>query len=239
MKNIIALIALFAIPAFAEPIEDNSILLEEAYNQEPGIYQFMFLYQADKSKDWTGYFMNEIPVGGQSHQFSYSIPYKHLDGTDEGGIGDVGVNYRYQLMNEGNVALAPRIGVVLPTGDDKKGLGNGSAHYEFNMAASFKVHPHFVMHMNAGLNFQPKDGTTPASIENSYGLSGIYHFSDTFDFMVETKGVGTDFYVAPGVRTAINSGSWQFVPAVSYSHNVTPYANDYSIYAYLSLEGPI
>src|SRR5436305_1716303 len=61
---------------------DNSFLVEEAYNQEPGVVQNIFtgLYS------WANYsgtgerrldlaFTQEFPAWGQKHQFSYTIPY--------------------------------------------------------------------------------------------------------------------------------------------------------------------
>lgn len=246
MKKItLLLVGLMSFAVSADPIEDNSLLIEEAYNQEPGIVQFMLRYEGFKNKDWTFQFDNEIPIGGQTHQFSYSVPYGHVDAQDKSGIRDMTVSYRYQLMNNDTVAMAPRFSIVLPTGDDSKGLGEGGTGFEFNMAASFKLSPRFVMHMNAGASFVPRSkvANPPAkvsSLETSYGMSGIYHISDVFDVMLETKGEGENLYLAPGVRTAINSGEWQIVPGLAYAQNIKPYADeDYSIIAYFSVGGPI
>src|ERR1051325_5092878 len=58
-------------------IEDNSFLIEEAYNQEPGVVQHIFnaTYVNDpKNRGWTFSFTQEWPVFGQEHQLSYTIP---------------------------------------------------------------------------------------------------------------------------------------------------------------------
>jgi hypothetical protein len=40
--------------------------------------------------------------------------------------GDIALNYRYELRGaDERVALAPRLSVLLPTGDETKGLGGG------------------------------------------------------------------------------------------------------------------
>src|SRR5918992_1369706 len=108
-------------------IEDNSFLIEEAYNQEPGVVQHIFntLYNNDsRRRGWTFSFTQEWPVFSQDHQFSYTIPTYHLvEGSDRlYGIGDVLLNYRYQALEEGELkpAFAPRFSLVLPTGSRRR-----------------------------------------------------------------------------------------------------------------------
>jgi hypothetical protein len=72
MKALLLVLALSVFPVLAEPIEDNSVLLEEAYTQEPGIDQFIFKYENRKNKDWSAQFENEIPLGGQP-----AVSYSH------------------------------------------------------------------------------------------------------------------------------------------------------------------
>src|ERR1043166_1623725 len=75
-------------------IEDNSFLIEEAYNQEPGVVQHIFnaIYVNDpKNRGWTFSFTQEWPVFGQEHQLSYTIPSSALrqEGERVRGIGDI------------------------------------------------------------------------------------------------------------------------------------------------------
>ncbi|MNK99670.1 hypothetical protein D3C87_1200780 [compost metagenome] len=97
-------------------VKDNSFLIEEAYNQEAGVVQFVFAHQyVDPSQDATTTFTNEIPMGGETHQFSYVIPMQKVGITEASGIGDILVNYRYQMVNNEHVAMAPRLSLILPT----------------------------------------------------------------------------------------------------------------------------
>ena len=78
-------------------IEDNSFLIEEAYNQEEGVVQHIFTAAYTKSgrtHGWGFSFTQEWPVLSQTHQFSYTLPYSWLraDGDRASGIGDVEVN---------------------------------------------------------------------------------------------------------------------------------------------------
>ncbi len=94
-------------------IQDNSFLIEEAYNQEPGVIQHIQTFQYMKNATWGYSFVQEWPVPGRTHQLSYTIPVFHLDTDTDGkktGIGDVMLNYRYQLIykEKEGIALAPR-----------------------------------------------------------------------------------------------------------------------------------
>src|ERR1044071_9205909 len=102
-------------------IQDNSFIVEHAYNQEPGVVQNIFeaIYTTSGARrGWQFFFTQEWPVFGQEHQFSYVIPSDHLvdNGQHQNGIGDVLLNYRYQALEEGPVipAFAPRFSLILP-----------------------------------------------------------------------------------------------------------------------------
>jgi len=70
MRNLLAL--LLAVPVFAcagppsapapKPIQDDSFLIEEAYNQERGVVQHINTFQRLHSGDWVYTFTQEWPV---------------------------------------------------------------------------------------------------------------------------------------------------------------------------------
>src|SRR5215831_850523 len=73
-------------------IQDNSLFVEEAYNQEPGIVQHINVFLRDlRTNRWFATFTQEYPMGGVRHQASYTIPYQQVDtGADSpSGLGDV------------------------------------------------------------------------------------------------------------------------------------------------------
>ncbi len=43
--KIFVLISCISFLSLAEPVENNSFLVEEAYNQDPGVVQFINVYQ--------------------------------------------------------------------------------------------------------------------------------------------------------------------------------------------------
>ena len=71
-------------------IEDNSFLLEEAYNQEAGVIQHISTFQYDLMRSWNYSFTQEWPVPNQKHQLSFTIPVRQSFSV---GIGDILLNY--------------------------------------------------------------------------------------------------------------------------------------------------
>src|SRR5262245_33814931 len=145
-----------------EVIEDNSFLIEEAYNQEPGVVQHIFqaVYSSGPlQRGWAFAFTQEWPIFGQDHQFSYTVLSYHQ--TDEGerqhGIGDTLLNYRYQALEErpGVPAFAPRFSLIVPTGDRDKDTGNGDVGYQWSLPFSKKVAYRVAFHANLGVTYLP------------------------------------------------------------------------------------
>jgi hypothetical protein len=97
-------------------IIDNSFFVEEAFNQDPGIFQNIFSWARDRGGEWEGSFTQEWPVPGKTHQLSYTIPF--AGGGPAAHVGGVLLNYRYQVLEEGagRPAFAPRLSAILPTG---------------------------------------------------------------------------------------------------------------------------
>src|SRR5437870_4348964 len=144
-------------------IQDNSFLVEEAYNQEPGVVQHFLnaIYISDPRRHgWQFSFTQEWPAYGLDHQLSFTIPWSHFvdEGQRQNGIGDVLLNYRYQALEEGpgKPAFAPRFSVILPTGSRDKGTGNGVVGYQWALPLSKKISSRFALHFNLGLTYLPK-----------------------------------------------------------------------------------
>src|SRR6476660_5671996 len=86
-------------------IQDNSFLIEEAYNQEQGIVQHITTFMTHRgTSDFEAQFTQEWPVGGITHQLSYDLPL--IRSNKQTGIGDIRINYRYQLIGSGETRLA-------------------------------------------------------------------------------------------------------------------------------------
>lgn len=249
-------------------IEDNSFLVEEAYNQDPGVVQHIFtaVFNNDsRQRGWNFNFTQEWPLYGKDHQISYTIPSSHFhDGSDRiFGLGDILINYRYQLLDEDEdkPALAPRFSLILPTGNRDRGTGNGVVGYQWLIPVSKKLGSHFAVHGNVGLTYLPGvrvrlDGSTgPLSPKHSLvsynlGASVIYALLPRFDLMLEWVGqfeesiddsgkARRDFVpqISPGFRTAvINEENLQVVVGAAAPIGLNRKADNYGALLYLSIE---
>jgi hypothetical protein len=237
-----------------ERIEDNSFLLEEAYNQEPGVIQHISSFQYMKDKTWSYNFTDEWPVPGQKHQLSVTVPIMN---TGNSGLGDIALNYRYQAVFTNRLAFSPRLSFLLPTGDYKKGLGNGVLGFQLNLPVSFICSHKLVTHYNLGTTIIPsaKDASgIKSDITNiNYGGSIIILISETFNFMLEVAGNTTytkasnsnsvtsnSLFLNPGVRYAINCKSGlQIIPGIAMPIGIGASKGEIGLFAYLSFEHPL
>jgi hypothetical protein len=244
------------------PIQDNSFLIEEAYNQEKGVVQHIntFTYFA-QSHDWIYTFTQEWPVpGDERHQLSYTLAGVRMgDFASQGpGIGDVLLNYRYQLVGNGEsrVAFAPRLSLILPSGNSKFGRGYGGAGLQTSLPLSTVMSPRWVTHWNLGATLIPhaRDaaGDRARTFGYNAGQSVIFLTTPRFNVMLETvfnsaQGVSgpgkTDWsrslFLSPGVRWAYNfSNGLQIVPGIAMPIGVGPSAGEKGVFVYLSFEHP-
>ena len=235
----------------AAGIQDNSFLIEEAYNQESGVVQHIGAFRL-QGRDWTSVFVQEWPIGSQKHQFSYLLRYSSLlvDGERNRGLGDAMLNYRYQALSESEhrPAFAPRVSLILPTGDSNRGLGNGSLGYEINLPLSKIVSDRITVHANAGLSsYFDVMGRSPTS--PFLGGSAIYAVTRDFNLMLEvlaewTESVNemrkiereTSLTVSPGLRSAFNSSAGQLVLGLATPIRFSKGSTDYGALFYVSFE---
>jgi hypothetical protein len=247
---------------FSDAIEDNSFFIEEAYNQEPRVVQHILngLYFGSPSRDFLLSFTQEWPVGSQDHQLSLTVPYFSLNGNIASGVGDILVNYRYQLHTGDDwAAVSPRLSVVLPTGSSAKGLGMGVVGVQFNLPVSRRLTEYLVAHLNAGGTVLPSvKGVDAAGVEVrrtltfwNVGGSIIVLTSARLNLMMEVSGNffsevgtngnvvrGTETVVSPGLRYAVDVGQLQIVPGVAVPVLLGDGANRTGAFMYLSFEHP-
>jgi len=200
-------------------IQDNSFLIEEAYNQERGVVQHISTLLRSRGS-WSYSLTQEWPLSGQRHQLSFTVPI-------ERGVGDVAINYRHQLTGlggGGRLAFAPRLSLLLPTAD------GGSLGLQVNLPVSAMLTRGVVSHWNAGATLMRVDET----VYNG-GASVIWLARPAVNFMLEVVWTGSarsgEVIVNPGVRWAHNLGSLQIVPGISF-----PDGRD--VFLYLSFEHP-
>ncbi|HEY6003516.1 MAG TPA: hypothetical protein VIV57_11630 [Anaeromyxobacter sp.] len=254
-------LAVLAAPAIAPaeegPIQDNSFLIEEAYNQEPGVIQHISSFTRTRAGAWAYSFTEEWPVLGQTHQASVTFNYAGRPAPSATGVGDVALNYRLQAVGSGEtpVAFAPRLTALLPTGDATRGLGTGGVGLQVNLPVSVVLSDRFVTHTNLGGTWVPSamasaGGRGPLSAFAA-GQSFVWLAHRRVNFLAEALYTWTEvagpagaersesLTVNPGVRAAFDFASGlQIVPGVSVPIGLGPSRGERGILFYLSFEHP-
>lgn len=270
------LAAMFLLPAFPPlqlfaqnreqspaPIQDNSFLIEEAYNQEAGVVQHINTFSRSwTTRQWTYTFTEEWPVPRRArHQLSYTFSALTADpnACKGAGLGDVVLNYRYQVLGggESRLSFAPRISALLPSGDSSRGHGYGGAGLQINLPASLVLNKQLVTHWNIGTTLVPSSRNVSGqkAFTNAYnaGQSLVWLARPNFNLLLETTWTGFenvvgngatqrshDLLIGPGARWAINlPGSLQIVPGISIPLGIGPGAGERSLFLYLSFEHPM
>jgi hypothetical protein len=243
-------------PWQAPRIADNSFLIEEAYNQEAGVVQHIsnLLAAGPGRSDYAYTFTQEWPLGGMTHQLSYTVPLLFPDGQG-GALGDIFINYRYQAVSNERVAFAPRASLLAPTGSWHKQNGNGAPGIQLNLPLSVRLSRQFVTHLNGGGTFIPgARGPTGAKknlVLGNLGASLIGPIMERVNVMVEGVALwsqavdssggtvsSSTFILNPGLRFALDIGSLQVVPGFSVPINFGETGTPSDLFFYLSFEHP-
>ncbi len=240
-------------------ILDNSFLVEEAFNQEAGIFQNIVTFLRGDDM-WDVGFTQEWPVGSQRHQLSYTVPFAGAPGVS--GVGDVMINYRYQALTEtsSRPAFSPRLSIILPSGDEARGLGSGRVGWQMNLPVSKQLGD-FYVHANGGATWlraaiglpPPGGGVTSTTTLVTPHVSGsvIRRLQPMVNVLVEALYESTEistgtqttlrentFTLSPGVRGGWNLGDHQFILGVAIPVAWTGGTSDTAVFGYLSYELP-
>jgi hypothetical protein len=242
-------------------IEDNSFLIEEAYNQEPGVVQHIstVTLTGPDRKDAALGFTQEWPFRGLRHQLSYTLLYQIQQGDAPDGFGDLLLNYRQQLHDSDVWAFAPRLSLIVPIGSERKGLGAGTLGGQVNLPLSVRIGPALAAHLNAGTEVLARvrdpaaaGGPTHRTLTSyTLGASLIGPITRPVNLMVEFVQAWTGALLpgggvtheatstlSPGVRFALNFGGAQVVPGVGIPITFGDGDSTTEVLLYLSVEHP-
>ncbi|HVO63930.1 MAG TPA: hypothetical protein VMT53_23615 [Terriglobales bacterium] len=241
------------------PIQDNSFLIEEAYNQENGVVQHIsYMQRSLTTGDWIYTQTDEWPLRTIKHQLSLTLAGAHSGAGSGWGWGDTAVNYRYQLVGNGEakVAIAPRLSLLIPSGSFRSGRGTGGLGLQTNLPVSIQHNRWLVTHWNLGTTWIPRARNTldqqAPSLNFNLGQSFVWLASSRFNALLETLWTSTadvsgrniivrreSVFVSPGMRWAHTFASGlQIVPGFGVPLGVGPSSGQRGLIVYLSFEHP-
>ncbi len=255
VRAVAALAAGPAVLGAQAPIQDNSFLIEEAYNQESGVVQHISTFARSEGGAWLYSFTQEWPLGGIAHQLGYSLLLTDPGAGAGAGVGDMAINYRRQLVGDpaARLLLAPRLSLLIPTGSTTAGRGSGGFGVQANLPVSAVLAPTLVAHGNIGATLLasahgPLESRASTSAFNAGG-SIVWLARPWLNLLAEALwlsdadviGEGETFrseslFLNPGVRLAFDVGAVQVVPGLAYTIGIGPSRGDDAVFAYLSLE---
>jgi hypothetical protein len=240
------------------PIQDNSFLVEEAYNQAPGVVQHINVLELprDGGSDWDFTFTQEWPLRSGKNQLSYTIPAARFDGRT--GVGDVLLHWRLQLVggSDARFSLTPRVSLIVPTGDTERVPNTGGGGLEVAWAASLVLSDHLVSHTNAGATRVHRAHNLAgdkADLESIFAAqSFVWLLRPKLNLMLEALWERADevggpglaptiesLFINPGLRFAIDEPSGlQIVPGLSFPMEIGSGEGSRSVLLYLSFEHP-
>lgn len=233
-------------------ITDNSMLVEEAFNQDPGVVQNIFEVGISAQHEWATNFTQEWPLFGHRHQISYTVTYESLGAAS--GFTDTQVHYRFQIRDESahGPAIAPRVSLFLPTGDSTRALGEGHPSWQMNLPIS-KQFGDFYVHWNAGFTHSPDaevDGREWNLLAISGGASVIWRMRPMLHVMFESVAVSDQevdngskvrspsVVMSPGLRGGWNIGDAQLVLGLGVPITRTGGETSAALITYFSYELP-
>jgi hypothetical protein len=235
-------------------LEGNSFLVEEAYNMEEGRVAHTATWARDRSTGaWMGSLAQDWAVGSEAHQLGYAVCFGRQGAA--AGLGDVTFNYRYQLIDDERVLTsAPRLSLLLPAGDPRRGLGAGGLGLAANLPVSLRVADWLAAHSNVGGSLTPagRDGAgqPTRAWALALGQSVVLAPSRFANLLVEAQWVRGEVVAAgqarradalllsPGLRAGLDVGTVKAVFGIAAPIGLGPSRGQVSVIGYFSLDTP-
>jgi hypothetical protein len=256
----LALPPVVAQETWPEAIEDNSFLIEEAFNQGPRVVQHI---TAGQRGDLDGQsaelsFTQEWPAPSQRHQLSFTVNQGLGDGQGLGDWGDLLLNYRFQWpVGREHLAVAPRLSLILPADNDFAEVDAAGLGLEVNLPVSYRWSADWIGHFNLGGSYQRGSlrglaGAPTRSLAAAFAGGSVIWLAQPrlnllFEAVVEeaeelTPTGGTERFtstiVSPGLRTAFDRGELQIVPGLALPVQFEDGEQTVGAFVYLSFEHP-
>ncbi len=144
----------------------HPLITDDTGTQGKGKFQIEINSEISRDKETVDGLMTKETGGEVASIVSYGItdnadlvlgvPYQWLkaeeDGetiSDEDGVGDISLEIKWRFLEKETLSFALKPAIILPTGDEEKGLGNGKASYGLMFITTKEMEP-WTFHLNIG-----------------------------------------------------------------------------------------
>lgn len=245
----------------APRLQGASFLLEDANNQADGIVEHVLTFaRTSGASGWTLGVTEEWPAGGVSNQLSLQVPWirpETATGTSSSGPGDVTIGYRRQLGGgDRKWAAAPRVSLLLPTGDPAAGTGAGGVGLQLGFPLTLAFGEKIVTHTNvfatATLDARTPAGSHGDLLALGVGQGVVWNLHPRVNVTLESvwtrsRGFGPEpagssvptstWVVSPGVQVMVDlPGGFPVVPGIAFPVGVGPSRGEHGVVLFLGIQ---
>jgi hypothetical protein len=154
----------------------------------------------------------------------------------DGGLGDMLLGVRYQVLHEGKAPVAMTMGpqVIFPSGSARKGTGNNSIGLAWDFAMSKDWRGPVFWYGDANYHAFPRAADTTPGSTSRFALHGV-SYATTLGFRAMERNSGSVHHdihaylegagaweqeIEPGISTGARRGklTWQVSPGIRYGH---------------------
>lgn len=239
-------------------LQSNDFLVDTAYLQEKGELQHSFTLTRTNRRNWSTNFSEEISLGSEKHQLSFSLPSQLVGNSPKKhrGFGDIQIEYNYGLFgdSESRITVSPGFGLSLPSGNARKELGAGATGVSFKIPVGVmlgdRLASNSVFETTYTKSAQNAEGARANVFGYEIGQSFVWFAKPKLNFLVEAvwereqevtgqglKEYENEFLISPGIRWAHTFKNGLIVsPGVAVSLGFGPSRSERGIFFYLSFE---
>ncbi|HEY0653586.1 MAG TPA: hypothetical protein VGD65_10690 [Chryseosolibacter sp.] len=199
-------------------IEDNSFIIEEAFNQSPGVIQYTASSQV--ANDGTAINLEcELPLSGERHQLSFSLPTKVSSFTF--AVEELMISYRPLVSGRHRwIMITPRLSLIVPTATIEPRLNGGTFGIEWNFALTKRLSRNVISHINLGSTHPLARSHNEPQLNRLHdkfcGASLVLALARNMDLLAEFKATNASGHFA-------SAGTWNLVanPGCRFLFKVT------------------
>ncbi len=212
----IAFLLLASAPARGdEPLYVEPIAFEEVRPTDPGEWDIRLTFEIERERE-SGDYLLAVPLGqifvGIAERVSVdaALPFALRIAEDRtSGIGDIGLGVRYLLVPQrGRVPSASAsVETRFPTGDENRGLGEGSTEVEgsIGVAAVFDA---LVVQATVGYAVSSEQHTLVSGVSIAVPLTRVvYGFGEALADL-DVADPGLDIVTGPGIKVLATRDSF-------------------------------